>query len=171
MARKGVVRRWVVAGAVMCAMLAGFVFGRTSHAPFTFLEGAELVAIQKDKNGARRSDTRTTTYYYTLPGSPADVYKHARAELPVALESRRGLDSPEVLQLVVPRTEEGRISLLFPPDKILYVSPGKLSVDASGRPVRSRAAEAEWTTVEVLDFRSPSTFEQIAQWLRRTIQI
>lgn len=156
----------LVAACVLAAGVAGFYLGSRPRIQANFLKQAQLVAMQEDGRPAR-GEVRSTTYYFTMRGNWESVFEKAVEDLPGALESHRESHRSEVRELVLPRRDDGgRISLLFPPEKIFYFSPGRLVIDDRKRPIRRTGGDQEWTTVEVLEFRERSAIDALAEWLR-----
>jgi hypothetical protein len=171
-ARNAKRRPFVWAFITACAAGICVYAGSAARSQPAFLRGAKLVAVSRDRaKSTIRQDARTTTYFYTLPGDWEDVYGRAKSDLPFSLESKLGLASRDSKELIVPRRDGDRISIMFPPEKIVYVSPGKLVLDKTGQPVRMKSTDEPWTTVEILDFRRDSALDQLAEWIRKKVHI
>jgi hypothetical protein len=146
---------WVLAAATLGAGLAFVMTGREVPA-HGFLRGGTKFALVGAGTRLTGTETyRSTRAGYLLPQSVEETRAAIAKELPHAIEQgQKGGFQGRLL--VVPRVEDGRVKLTFPPDETILLAP---------------APDGKGTMVEVLAYRRPSPFEGLLTRLRRTLRI
>ena len=96
---------------------------------------------------------------FEIPMSSEEVLKELKAELPGAIE-RRGAEG---YQLVLPRTDNGRVRVAEYPEISILVRDGRISRKSAG-------AEPGWSHMVLREHRGPSVISGVWRWLSQRLK-
>ncbi len=158
--------RWLVLGAVCFGFLAGCLVMSVSQNRPAFLADSTQVA-QKQEKGTSSVDRVS---YYSVQSDWKTVLNRARKELPNYFESDTLISGLRAKVLTVPRIENGRIQLFYPPAQEITFMPRRFSVNHDGHVVAILKEGQSWTGIQVRIYRQPQPFDGLVEWVRKAFK-
>jgi len=145
-----------MAAAALCGVAFAFVLNVRSQPDYEFLAGARRAAgsFGSTSRGAIDDGADSTGQAYVIGQDLPEVVRRAKKEFPQAFESTETLNGAPVAVLTVPRMEGSRVSLLYPPQRVIRVLAGSHA-----------------SSVEVREYRIPSMLENAMTWFRHILNV
>lgn len=154
----------LIVSALSVGAVTAYELTRHPEPQFAFLKNARAIAVQ---DGSVRTSNGTifgTTTYFSFRGDWRQIYQMAQVEMPSAIVRDTMIGSTPARVLTVPRIEDGRTRLFFPPAREVTITPDRLLLTESGQ-VASRPAD-HWASIKVSEYRQPHVIEDAVNWVR-----
>lgn len=113
---------------------------------------------------------RGSTTYFSFEGDWEKVCALAKLEMPTAIERETYIGGQRAKILTVPRYENGRMRLFFPPIREITILPQKLVLSEGGQ-LMSQGLPAGWASVKISEYREPHILDNAVDWVRDQINI
>ncbi|CAN5531546.1 hypothetical protein BH11ARM1_BH11ARM1_12600 [soil metagenome] len=163
--------KYVIGGALLLGVLAGFLLTRRHNEQFAFLDGARPLSVQDGSVTTSGGTIHGTTTFYSFQRDWHEVLAKAKAEMPDAIERQTMVGGAAATTLTIPRYEDGRMRLFFPPVREVTILPQRLVLTEGGQ-IMSKANDKDlWASVKVSEYHQPHILESAVDWFRDHIDI
>lgn len=159
--------RGIIAVAVATGAIGGCLLVWLQAPRPQFLNGVSPLLQREEKNSAGAD----TISYFTLGGDWLKTFDRARRELPSAIEHDTTVAGLQAKVLTVPRVENGRSQLFFPPQEEITFVPRKLALNEQGQVVAVTESRRSWTGIEMREYRKPRALDGLVEWFRRGLKV
>jgi hypothetical protein len=159
----------LVAAALIVGIVGGLVLRRPSTPELAFLKEAKAIAVQDasvETSGGLISGTST---FFSFHGDWESVYRQALEEMPNAIVRDTYIGDTPAKVLTIPRVENGRTRVFFPPVREITILPDKLVLTEGGSVVSRRANN--YASVKVSEYRAPHLLDTAVDWVRDHLSI
>ncbi len=156
--------------ALVIGVLAGSVLTRRHDHEFAFLVGAKPIAVRDGSVLTSNGVIKGITTYFSFEGDWQTVYRKAVAEMPGVIERETLVGGVPARVLTVPRMEDGRMRVFFPPVREITIMPQRLVLTEGGQ-LFSKEEEKNWAAVKISEYRQPHIFEDAVGWVREKLDI
>jgi hypothetical protein len=162
--------RWIIVSALALGASAGYVLTRSHQQEFKFLRGVRAMAVRDGSVTTSGGVIRGTTTYFSFEGDWEQVCALAKQEMPTAIERETYIAGQRAKVLTVPRYENGRMRLFFPPVREITILPQKLVLSEGGQ-LMSQNVGGHWASVKISEYRQPHMLDSAVDWVRDQINI
>ncbi len=162
--------RWIVLSALILGVSAGYVMTHNHNEEFTFLRGAKPMAVRDASVATSGGTIQGTTTYFSFEGDWDKVYALARAEMPDAFERETVIGGQRAKVLTIPRVENGRLRLFFPPVREIIILPQRLVLTEGGE-LMTQESERHFASVKISEYRQPHVLDTAVDWVRDRLNI
>ena len=114
---------------------------------------------------------RATVSYYSLQADWKQVVTWAKNEMPGAIEHETTLVGVKAKVLIVPRIENGRKQLFYPPEMEITVMPRRLILNSKRRVVAMADLGGGWTGIQMREYRQPKPLDGLAEWVHKYLKV
>lgn len=131
---------------------------------FEFLKGTHPIAIQDASVRSSSGLIEGTSTYFSFRGDWKSIYGRALAEMPNAIVRDTFVGDTPAKVLTIPRIEDGRTRVFFPPVREITILPDKLVLTEGGSVVSRKTPN--WASVKVSEYRQPHLLDAAVGWVR-----
>jgi hypothetical protein len=149
---------------------AGVVLTHRQDTQYDFLRGTRAMAIRDASVTTSAGVIRGKTTYFSFEGDWEDVLRRAKAEMPNAIERDTVVGGQRAKILTVPREENGRLRLFFPPEKEITILPQRLVLTEGGQ-LMSQPSDRRWASIKISEYRQPQLLDTAVDWVRDRLSI
>jgi hypothetical protein len=162
--------RWIIVSALALGAGAGYVLTHNHNTEFKFLRGAKAIAVRDGSVETSGGTIRGTTTYFSFEGDWDKVYALAKAEMPNAFERDTIIGGQPAKILTIPRVEDGRLRLFFPPVREITILPQRLVLTEGGQ-LMSQRSDKGFASVKISEYRQPHMLDNAVDWVRDRLNI
>ncbi|MEZ0325432.1 MAG: hypothetical protein ACAH95_05965 [Fimbriimonas sp.] len=162
--------KWIIVSALALGVSAGYVLTHGRNTEFKFLRGAKAIAVRDASVETSGGTIRGTTTYFSFEGDWDKVYALAKAEMPDAFERDTIVGGQHAKVLTIPRVENGRLRLFFPPVREITILPERLVLTEGGQ-LMTQESDKHFASVKISEYRQPHVLDTAVDWLRDQLNI
>jgi|GEM_PF-5386667 len=162
-------RKRSIVAATLVGVAGGAWLVATPRVRYEFIGRADELGKPQERSIQFGGTTaRATAHRYAVSRKPQEVLERLREEAPYYILRQGDHEGMHTWTVTIPRRENGRAVLSWPPDRQVTVVGGQPKGNAEGGfPTLPDGT----TRVTVLEYRRPQLLDGVVEWVRRRISI
>jgi hypothetical protein len=163
--------KWIIASALLLGVIAGLFLTRGHAQEYDFLKGTKPIAVRDGSVVTSSGVVRGNVTYYSFEGDWQRIYELAKAEMPDAIERDTTIGGAPAKVLTIPRMENGRKRVFFPPVREVTILPQRLVLSEGGQLMAQEQPGRAWASIKISEYHQPHILESAVDWFRDHIDI